>query len=156
MSMYQMMNGVNPATFFFLPMLGIGHPDNFPRFRDCFIAKHGWQLLEGLPRMVAEETEPSGHIFVLTRTGGGNRDEYAEEINALQSNSNYVGDWDDEFDSTYMTFKFKVPAEWKNDYDLILQEKWTEVSAEYQARLKEVFPKLIGKFDEIFSTSVNE
>ena len=34
-----MINGVNPATFFILPMVAEKHPDSYPRFRDCFIGK---------------------------------------------------------------------------------------------------------------------
>ena len=37
MSLYNMLHGVNPSTFFILPMLGEKHPDEYPRFRDCFI-----------------------------------------------------------------------------------------------------------------------
>ena len=38
MSLYNMICGVKPATFFVLPMLGEGHhPDTWPRFRDCFL-----------------------------------------------------------------------------------------------------------------------
>lgn len=33
-----MINGVNQATFYILPMLG-KHPDEYPRFRDCFTGK---------------------------------------------------------------------------------------------------------------------
>lgn len=53
MSLYNMINGVNPATFIILPMLG-KHPDEYPRFRDCFIK--------------------DGMIEVYTRVGGNNRD----------------------------------------------------------------------------------
>lgn len=38
MSLYNMVNGMNQATFFVLPMLG-RHPDEYPRFRDCFAGK---------------------------------------------------------------------------------------------------------------------
>ncbi len=54
MSLYNMINGVNPATFFILPMLG-KHPDEYPRFRDCFVG------------------EDQKSIEILTRVGGGNR-----------------------------------------------------------------------------------
>ena len=64
--MYQMMNGVNEAVFTLLPMLG-RHPDEYPRFRDCFA------MMEGKPEY------NTGYIFVLTRTGGGNRDSYKDE-----------------------------------------------------------------------------
>lgn len=43
-----MINGVNPATFYILPMLG-NHPDWYPRFRDCWVE--------------------NGQIAVLTRVG---------------------------------------------------------------------------------------
>ena len=37
--LYNLINGVNLATFIILPMLG-KHPDEYPRFRDCFIAEN--------------------------------------------------------------------------------------------------------------------
>lgn len=61
MSLYNMICGVNPAAFFILPMLG-KHPDEYPRFRDCFVSD--------------DETS----IEVLTRVGGGNRGYGEEEL----------------------------------------------------------------------------
>ena len=123
------MNGINSATLFILPMLGEKHPDEYPRFRDCF-------------------TE-NNEIHVYTRVGGGNRGEgYGEE--ELQSHPNYLRDEDDDFDNTYATYIFSVPQEWQKDYDLILKGKILETSEAYQQRLRTVFPKLAEKFDMIF------
>ena len=80
-----MINGVNPAAFIFLPMLG-KHPDEYPRFRDCFLRDKG---------------DGEHSILVYTRVGGGNREGYAIEIAELMSMPEYLGDEDDDFDSTF-------------------------------------------------------
>lgn len=129
MSLYQMMNGVNPATFFILPMLD-KHPDDYPRFRDCFVN--------------------GTNIQVYTRTGGGNREAYFEANEGMKT-EHYLLDFDDQNDSTYAYFEFKVPDQWKADFDLILNNQLRSVSVEYQAQLKKVYPKLITKFEELFN-----
>lgn len=131
MSLYNMINGVNPATFFILPMLGEKHPDNYPRFRDCFV--------------------DNNEIHVYTRVGGGNRNcEFGEE--ELQQHPNYLRDFDDEYDSTYATYVFSIPDEFKNDFDLITSGKIKEISEVYKERLYKVYPKLKDTFDKIFIT----
>ena len=37
MSLYNMLFGVNPSTYFLLPLIGIP-PDDLPRYRDCFLS----------------------------------------------------------------------------------------------------------------------
>ena len=126
-----MINGVNPATFFILPMLGEKHPDNYPRFRDCFV--------------------DNNEIHVYTRVGGGNRNcGFGEE--ELQQHPNYLRDFDDEYDSTYATYVFSIPDEFKNDFDLITSGKIKEISEAYKKRLYKVYPKLKDTFDKIFVT----
>jgi hypothetical protein len=131
MSLYNMFNGVNPATFFILPMLGEKHPDNYPRFRDCFVNNN--------------------EIHVYTRVGGGNRNcEFGED--ELQQHPNYLRDFDDAYDSTYATYVFSIPCEFKNDFDLIISGKMKEISETYKERIYKVYPKLKDTFDKIYIT----
>jgi len=146
-----MINGVNPATFFILPMIAEKHPDNYPRFRDCFIG----ELLNsdeddqfGIPK---KKTDDSKTISIYTRTGGGNRSDYYEQINEIRAIPGFIKDYDDDFDSTFMTFLFAVPDEFKSDFDLITNGKIKEISENYKSRLYKVFPKLKDTFDKIFS-----
>jgi len=86
MSFYNMVHGVTPAALLILPMLG-KHPDEYPRFRDCFLADQ-------------EHPEFDDHIHVFTRVGGGNRGcGFGEE--ELYKHPEYVTTFDDSFDSTY-------------------------------------------------------
>jgi hypothetical protein len=48
-------------------------------------------------------------IAIYTRIGGGNRQDYAAEIEQLRAHPAYLRDADDEFDSTYATWYFKAP-----------------------------------------------
>lgn len=137
MSLYNMLNGVKPAAFFILPMLG-KHPEEYPRFRDCFIGDEA-------------HPEYANHIIVYTRTGGGNRDDYAGSNDAMRAMPGFVADYDDDFDYTYANWVFKVPDRWKADFDKIIDGKLREVSSEYKAELYRVFPKLKDKLDEIFA-----
>lgn len=142
MSLYNMMFGVNSATFFVLPMLGY-HPDFYPRFRDCFTSDECYP-------------EYNDHIHIYTRTGGGNRDSYEAENDAMRDIEGYVTDFDDNFDSTYASWVFKVPERWKADYDKIKVGNIKDVSAEYQAELRRVYPKLSEKWDATFNQPATE
>lgn len=133
MSFYNMINGANPATFFILPMLGEKHPDEYPRFRDCFVNN--------------ENDTPI--ISIYTRVGGGNRNEgYGEE--ELYKHPNYLSTEDDDFDNTYAYYNFSVPYEWKDDFDKIYKGNITDVSNKYKDRLYKVYPKLKDTFDKLF------
>ena len=93
------MNGVNPATFLFLPMLG-KHPDNYPRFRDCFITD-------------------DNTILVLTRVGGSNRGcGYGEE--EIMKSPYFIKTYDADWDNTYGYYEFKVPEVWKDEFESLL------------------------------------
>ena len=138
MSLYNMMNGVNPLSFFLLPMLGDKHPDEYPRFRDVFLNDE-------------EHPEYNGHIHLYTRVGGGNRGEgYGEED--LYDHPNYVTTFDDSFDCTYATYVFSIPEEWKEDCSKILEGKMEEVSKEYQVQVRKVFPKLKEQLDTLWES----
>lgn len=135
MSLYNMVNGFNPACVLLMPMLGRKEGD-YPRFRDCFVSDDGQ------------------NIVIYTRVGGGNRDcGFGEE--ELYKDENFIRTWDDEFDSTYGYYEFSVPEQWKNDFDLILMGKFQEVSNEYRNYLKEFFPILAenGLIDQILDNN---
>lgn len=139
-----MVNGVQPATFFILPMLG-RHPDRYPRFRDCFVGeqKADDELDQfGIPVQKHGDEEL---ISVYTRVGGGNRRYYEKEIIDLQSMPEYVKDVDDDFDNTFATFVFKVPEKFKKDFELIKEGKLMETSKEYKDIVDKVYPKLKSK-----------
>lgn len=130
MSLYNMMNGFSPACIWIMPMLG-RRQEEWPRFRNCFI--------------------DDGKIEIYTRVGGGNRGQgYGEE--SLYNDPNFVRTYDDDFDSTYGTYVFDVPEKWKADFDKLCEGKFAETSAEYQAYIREFWPKLNenGLFDKAF------
>lgn len=132
MSLYNMLNGFNPACVVIMPMLGRKQED-YPRFRDCFITEEH-------------------NIAIYTRVGGGNRNcGYGEE--ELYKDENFLTTYDDEDDCTYATYEFKVPEKWKNDFDLIVGGRIKEVSKEYIDYVKSFYPKLAeqGVIDKIFS-----
>jgi hypothetical protein len=151
MSLYNLINGANPATFFILPMLG-KHPDEYPRFRDCFAGRANNSDTEmdqfGIPLKKNNVTEKV--ITIYTRTGGGNRESYLEQNNEMQNMPEYLEDYDDDFDSTFAYWIFKVPEKWIPDFDLVINGKLNDTSAEYKNTLKTVYPKLADKFDSIF------
>lgn len=131
MSLYNMMNGFNPACVVIMPMLG-RKQNEYPRFRDCFVTEEG-------------------NIAIYTRVGGGNRKcGFGEE--ALYEDKNFLKTYDDDFDSTYGTYEFKVPEEWKEDFDKIVAGNMAEVSDKYVEYLKEFWPTLAenGVIDKIF------
>jgi hypothetical protein len=150
MSLYNAVNGLQPSTFFILPMLG-KHLDKYPRFRDCFVGKmeQDFENLDqfGIPTLKHGDEKL---ISVYTRVGGGNRESHQAEIQELRNMPEYVEDFDDGFDSTFATFVFKVPERFESDFDKIKEGRMQEVSEEYKTVLYGTFPKLKEKFDELF------
>ena len=133
MSMYNALMGFNPACLLIMPMLG-RKQEEYPRFRDCFIS------------------EDKKHIDIYTRVGGGNRNSgYGEE--ELYKDENFVETFDDDFDSTYATYRFKVPTKWQKDFDNIITGEWQDISQEYINTIKAMYPKLAesGMIDKILS-----
>ena len=141
MSLYNLVNGMNPSTFFILPMLG-KHPDEYPRFRDCFVGND------------EARSEYENCIMVYTRVGGNNRECFADEVAAMCDSPYFVGDFDDDFDNTYATYVFSVPDEWRADFDAIMIGDLQKISPEYQAQLRKVYPKLNATFDQLFNQKV--
>lgn len=133
MSMYNALMGFNPACLLIMPMLG-RKQEEYPRFRDCFIS------------------EDKKHIDIYTRVGGGNRNSgYGEE--ELYKDENFVETFDDDYDSTYATYRFKVPTKWQKDFDNIITGEWQDISQEYINTIKAMYPKLAesGMIEKILS-----
>ena len=131
MSLYNLVNGMNVACITIMPMLG-RKMSEYPRFRDCFVTEEG-------------------NIAIYTRVGGGNRNcGFGEE--ALYEDKNFLKTYDDDFDCTYATYEFKVPEEWKEDFDKIVAKKYREVSDKYVNYLKEYWPTMAenGTIDRYF------
>ena len=90
MSLYNRLFGENENA---MPLLGMINTTRtqFQRYRDVFLNKEGTI------------------ITVLTRLGGGNRSDYEEVFKKMRANDYYIKDYDDDYDSTYCYFEFKVP-----------------------------------------------
>lgn len=132
-----MMHGVNPAAFFFLPMIGKNYGD-FPRFRDCWVqaresAYDGAGTFPYMKEMdVPEPEKATPHVYVYTRVGGGNREDYQTEIDAIRTWEGYVRDYDGDFDCTFATFVFAVPEKWHADYQIMRAGEPHKTSAAYR------------------------
>src|SRR5699024_5755351 len=123
-----------------------------PRFRDCFAQQREWENDGEIPYMgMKNDEEEPNTICVFTRVGGGNRESYVAEIKELQKHENYLFDYDDSFDSTYATFVFNVPDEFKEDYKKVVDGKLEDTSKSYQERFRKVFPKLEDTYDKVFA-----
>ena len=127
MSMYNLLHGVNPSAFYFLPVLG-KHPDEFPRFRDCFLKDD-------------DHPEYEGKLHILTRTGGGNRSSYIDENQAIRDIPGFIADYDAEFDSTYAFWIIDIPEQWAADVRNLFEVEGP-VSEEYIEQCASVYPKV--------------
>jgi hypothetical protein len=132
MSFYNIMHGRNQIETFVLPFIP-GFP-GAPRFRDCFLAGDDYTL---------EDRK----VLYYTRAGGNNRDDYEEEIDALQEHPQYETDYDDSFDNTYATFVFSVPEEWHGDYDALAAGNYVKFSDNYKDAIRLIFKQMGKDFD---------
>ncbi len=140
MSLYNMINGVNPATFILLPMYG-KHPDEYPRFRDCF---SDGRTVELLLRMGGD----NGNCW---EDNNDNCDCPACTLNKmLEESPHFLKRTDAEFDSTYCKILFSIPEEWEEDYKKIMDARAGEVSDAYVENACKIYPKIDGKLREIF------
>ena len=128
MSMYNMVCGNNPCFGILARILDTVEPlSEVPRFRDMYTRAEGDQL----------------QIVLYTRTGGGNREEYEEQNNALAAHPLYVKDWDDDFDTTFAHFAFSVPPEFEADlreFHLLVEEhpKFLAADKKFQRALEAI------------------
>lgn len=118
MSLYNMIHGVNPLAGVLMKMLDI-EPGDVPRFRDCYFNGE--------------------HIVIYTRTGGGNREAYEAENNAMCELPGYVRDEDDDYDSTYANFYYEVPEQFHLLIDKLKSMAQKQTQAErWEAALEHI------------------
>lgn len=111
MSLYNMLNGVNPLAFLAFAILGADSVQ-IPRFRDVHWVRN-------------EDDSQITEIAILTRMGGGNAEcwEFDEDpcecpscfgIPYLESLPGFKGSEDEEFDSTYRSFNYTISDDISN------------------------------------------
>ena len=134
MSLYNLLYGRNTLAECLLPMINLT-PDDFPRYRDTYI--------DDANNDNNNTNNTDYKLIVHTRTGGGNREEYEDDNNELTLNPYYTHDEDDQDDSTYANFYFRIPNEFKGDVDKLVQNKITninELSENYRSKLNDMMP----------------
>jgi hypothetical protein len=116
MSLYNMIFGYNACAGLFLSALNIDH-HKIPRFRDCYLST-------------------DGDIVIMTRTGGGNRQDYEKENEWLRQQRGFKFDTDLKTDTTYALFHYAIPE----DMDPNTIESIREVATvDPDARWKQLF-----------------
>jgi hypothetical protein len=143
--LYNALFGENPEALFLLETIGLVRED-IARYRDVYLNEDG------------------SKIIIYTRTGGGNREEYKDNIEFLRSCKGYVRDFDDEFDNTYAYFEFFIPEEKieickkkaKGEKPLNVSEKFdlevkkmNEGDSEAIKRANDIFENFIKELKEI-------
>lgn len=123
--LYNMLAGWDQDCVWLAPMLTDENPQSFfPRFRDCWLGSDG------------------DTIEIFTRVGGGNREDYECEIEALRDMPTYQLDYDDDFDCTYATFVFGVPEEWRKDFEHVKNGEFDKLSEAYVDRMQKCYERL--------------
>lgn len=119
MSLYNFLFGVNNETPILLGMLSL-NMEYFSRFRDVELIANGTK------------------IQVLTRTGGGNREDYKENWEKIRANQFYITDYDDDFDSTYAYIEFKVPEQYIETTKIMFNKEPLNIKDKFENEIKEM------------------
>lgn len=119
MSLYNFLFGVNNETPILLGMLSL-NMEYFSRFRDVELIANGTK------------------IQVLTRTGGGNREDYKENWEKIRANQFYITDYDDDFDSTYAYIVFKVPEQYIETTKIMFNKEPLNIKDKFENEIKEM------------------
>lgn len=94
MSLYNLVCGNNPLFGLYARILETAGPmPEIPRFRDMYTREDNGKI----------------QIVLYTRTGGGNRESYEDQNNALTEHPLFVKDFDDDYDSTFAHWVYSVP-----------------------------------------------
>lgn len=90
MSLYSQLFDENSSADIYLSMLELRR-DMFGRYRDIFLNNDGTEAI------------------VYTRVGGDNRSDWMDHIDVIRGHKYYIKDYDDDYDSTYAYFVFRIP-----------------------------------------------
>lgn len=124
MSLYNSLFGVNSIAPILLKILDIDQPKGkytSGRFRDIYLNADGTK------------------VILLTRNGGGNREDYFPED--IKKHPNYLTDYDDSFDSTYAYIEFSVPKQFEKEIKALATGKEPEKLSEKFQRVVENLEK---------------
>jgi hypothetical protein len=118
MSLYNMIMGVDRNSMPLLKILNEVEELEIPRFRDCYL---------------------SGNcICILTRTGGGNREEYEEMNDKMTEHPLYVNNTDCDWDTTYAEFYFSFTDDLEADLkELVRIQKEAQKAAKAAKKVEE-------------------
>lgn len=132
MSLYNMMCGSNPAAGRLLAAINLD-PNTIPRFRDVWIND--------------EMTE----VTVHTRTGGGNREDYEEQNDAMVAHPLYLRDCDDDYDCTFADFTFRLPEEERAKLLAEIEEVVKDSPEKKEQILSAITEEPREKFDKVMN-----
>lgn len=106
---------------------------NFQRFRKIYIDNK-----EDID--TCDQYVPKKVLTVVTRTGGGNREEYENDNQENHKHVLFIDDQDDEDDSTFCHFTFHIPIKYKYVVDF---EEFLTKQERYMT--KEEYKEFISK-----------
>lgn len=117
MALYTQLFGENEDAMAILGFAGLTR-EMFPRYRDVFLADEGRS------------------IIVYTRIGGDNRIEYQEEIKEIINHPQYKDTCDDDLDSTYAYFKFRVLEKYSHTAKLMFEKEPLPVGKMFERHME--------------------
>jgi hypothetical protein len=124
MALYTMLFGKNPNSDTLWKVLDLDEYE-VGRFRDVSLR--------------------DGQIILLTRNGGGNREDYESAFESLSGHPNYIKDYDCDWDCTYAEIVFSVPEKYKEetakmDDDETPDKKFEEAIANIDQHVEKFVP----------------
>lgn len=128
-----------------------GDYDVYPaRHRTDYVAR-GSQLID--EENVYNVNRDDFYFVIVSRTGGGNREEFAEENDAMASDSRFVCDVDDSFDSTYALFVYELDEdknrELKNEYEMLVSNPLKEALPGHIESISELYGRVSGALEAL-------
>ena len=119
MSLYNMLFGINDDMPVLLGMIGLNE-EYFERFRDIDLTNNG------------------NTIRVMTRLGGGNREDYKATWDKIRKHELYLGDYNDGFDETYAYIEYKIPEKYQETAKKMFKGEPVSFREKFKKELEEM------------------